>query len=175
MTKFVSPSNLIAYTGIMPGSTVADLGCGGGFYAVAAAKAVGGSGTVYAVDVMEDKLSATLSATKQAGCKNVTVVKADLEKPLSQIQEGSCDLAILASILHEVGSKEALIKNAYSILKTGGQILVVEWKTMASPLGPPMAQRIGQSELEQTFTSLGLRKEKDVPADGYHYAVLFVK
>lgn len=175
MTKFVDPNNIIAYTGIQQGSTVADFGCGGGFYTVAAAKAVGGSGTVYAVDILEDKLSATISSSKQAGQKNVVVVKADLEKPLDQIKEGSCDLVILASILHEIGSRDGLIKNAYRILKTGGKILAVEWTRSSSILGPPMERRVPQEELEHAFNSLGLRKEKDIPADSFHYSMLFVK
>jgi ubiquinone/menaquinone biosynthesis C-methylase UbiE len=173
--KFVNPANLIAYSGVTQGSTVADLGCGGGFYTIPAAKAVGGSGCVYAVDILEDKLSATVSAAKQEGLKNVIVRKADLEKNISEIDEASCDLVILASILHEIGSIQPLIQNAYRLLKTGGKILAVEWKKEASPLGPVMERRILQQDLEKTFQSIGLRKEKDIPADTYHYSVLFIK
>jgi ubiquinone/menaquinone biosynthesis C-methylase UbiE len=175
MTKFVNPSNLIAYSGIMPGSVVADLGCGAGFYAIPASQAVGDGGTVYAVDIVEDKLSATLSMAKHMGCKNVMVVKADLEKTLTGIPEGSCDLVIMASILHEIGSRDALIKNAYKILKTGGKVLAVEWKKQPSPLGPAMESRVAENQLEDEFIKMGLRKEKDIPADTYHYSVLFVK
>lgn len=175
MTKFVDPTNLIAYTGIPLGSTVADLGCGGGFFTLAAAKAVGGSGTVYAVDILEDKLSATLSSVKQAGCKNVVVVRADLEKPLQEVKEGSCDLVVLASILHEIGSRDMLIKNAYRILKTGGKVLAVEWNKESRLLGPSLDRRVAKEDLEMTFTQAGLKKERDVPADSFHYSVLYIK
>ena len=175
MSTFVNPTNIIAYAGLESGQIVADLGCGGGYYSVAASKAVGDSGTVYAVDVMEDKLSAAQSNAKHLGCKNITVIKADLEKPLLDIAEGSCDMVVLASILHQIGSRDMLLKNAYRILKTGGKLLAVEWKKEATPIGPPLEQRISQAELESALQSAGFRKAKDIPADSYHFACLFIK
>ncbi|MCK8326076.1 class I SAM-dependent methyltransferase, partial [Erwinia amylovora] len=67
----------------------ADLGCGSGFYVVPAAQLVGNEGTVYAVDVQENKLAATVSIATQFGCKNVKVVRADLSKQLLEIPEAS--------------------------------------------------------------------------------------
>lgn len=175
MNKFVDPASVIAQMSLKNGHCVADLGCGSGFYALAAARQVGNTGMVYAVDVQEAKLDATQSAARQSGLKNITIVKADLDKPLLDIPESTCDGVILASIIHEIESREALMKNAYRILKTGGQILAVEWKKQATPIGPDMARRVGQAELEQVMASAGLRKDKDVETDGYHYAVLFIK
>ncbi len=175
MPKFIDPASVIAQMGLKNGHTVADLGCGSGFYALPAAKRVGNTGVVYAIDVQEAKLAATHSAARQAGLKNITVVKADLDKPLLDIPENSCDAVIAASIIHEIDSREALMKNAYRILKTGGHLLAVEWKKQATPIGPDMARRVGQEELEQILAKTGLRKDKDLETDGYHYAVLFTK
>src|SRR5438105_4128729 len=111
MASFVNPSSLIAQVGLVPGATVADLGCGGGFYAIPAAKMVGNSGTVYGVDIQESKLAITQSTARQMGLHNVVIVKADLDKPLAQMQPNSCDVVITASILHEIDSKDALLKN----------------------------------------------------------------
>jgi len=172
--KFINPSTVVAQVGLKNGQTVADLGCGAGFYAIAAARLVG-NGQVYAVDVQDAKLAATQSAARQNGLKNITTIKADLDKPLLDIAESSCDAVILGSILHEIGSREALFKNAYRILKTGGKILAVEWKKEMTPLGPPMDKRLAETELEQEFAKIGLRKEKSLPADSYHYAAVFIK
>ncbi len=173
--KFINPTNVVAQLGLKPGQIVADLGSGSGFYAVAAAKFVGNSGTVYAVDVQEAKLTATQSTASQQGFKNIQVLKADLDKPLTDITETSCDAVILASILHEVQSRAQLLKNAYYVLKTGGKILAVEWRVDHTPFGPPLDKRISEPDLGKEFTAIGLRKEKDIPTDMYHYAMVFTK
>ncbi len=175
MLRFIDPSSIIAQAAILNGQTVADLGSGSGFYALPAAKAVGNTGIVYAVDVQDAKLDATQSAARQIGLKNVTTLKADLDKPLLDISEGSCDVVIIASIIHEIESKESLVKNAYRLLKTGGRLLAVEWKKELTPLGPAAERRVSLVELEALVSPLGFRKQRDLSTDGYHYAALFVK
>ncbi len=173
--KFINPLNVVSQVGLKPGDNVADLGSGSGFFAVAAAKLVGNNGMVYAVDVQDSKLTATVSAATQQGFKTVQAVKADLDKPLLDIEPTSCDAVILASILHEVSSREMLLKNAYRLLKTGGKLLAVEWKPDHTPFGPPMEKRVHPTDLENEMAKLGLKKIKSIPADMYHYALLFEK
>jgi ubiquinone/menaquinone biosynthesis C-methylase UbiE len=173
--KFINPLNVVSQMGLKPGNLVADLGCGSGFFAVAAAKFVGNNGIVYAVDVQESKLTATISAASQQGYKTVQAVKADLDKPLMDIDATSCDAVIMASILHEVSSREMLLKNAYKVLKTGGTLLAVEWKPDHTPFGPPLEQRVHPEDLEKELAKLGLKKIKSISADMYHYALLFEK
>ncbi len=175
MTKFINPSSVVAEMGLRKGQTVADLGCGSGFYVLPAAQLVGDSGQVYAVDIQESKLAATMSAARQYGLKNVQILKADLDQPALELPEGSCDAVIMASILHEISSRDMLLKNAYRILKTGGKVLAVEWKKEITPIGPAMEVRISKDELEKLLNSKGLYKDKDIHADSYHYAMVFVK
>lgn len=175
MSKFLNPSEIVAQMGLMQGQTVADLGCGNGFYVLPAAQMVGGSGTVYAFDVMEAKLAATVSIANQFGYRNVRVHQTDLAKPLLDIPSLSCDAVIIGNILHEINNKEQLLKNAYRLLKQNGKIMVVEWKKTAAPIGPPVDKRIDQQQAEVWLMNLGLRKVKELNADSYHYGILFEK
>ncbi|MEK7617718.1 MAG: class I SAM-dependent methyltransferase [Patescibacteria group bacterium] len=175
-TKFINPSSVMAQTGLMRGEVVADLGCGNGFYVLPAAQLAGPEGEVIAVDVQESKLAATVSIANQYGYRNIKVVRADLAKPLLEIPPASCDMVILSNIMHEIGQgREMLLKNAYRILKTGGKIAVIEWKRELSPIGPPINNRLDQQAAEMVLMKAGFRKGKDLEADGYHYAVLFLK
>ena len=174
-TKFLNPAEVVAQTGLMQGQVVADLGCGNGFYVLPAAQMIGNTGVVYAVDVQTSKLAATVSIANQFGYKNVTVVQADLAKPLLDIPPSSCDLVIVGNILHEIAQKDQLIKNIYRILKKSGHVVIVEWKKTATPFGPPLERRIDQEKIEILLMQAGFRKAKDLLADGYHYAVLFEK
>lgn len=175
MQKFLSPANIVAQAGVSSGQIVADFGCGSGYYTVPAAQIVGSNGRVYAVDIMADKLAVAQSTAMHSGCKNVTVVQADLEKPIKDIAEGSCDVVVISNILHLAKDRESVIRNAYSILKTGGKLVTVEWKNEKTPLGPPLGARISPEELSTILNSLGFRKEREVNADSFHYCLVFVK
>ncbi len=175
MSKFLNPSEIVAQSGLMQGQVVADLGCGNGFYVLPAAQMVGNSGMVYAVDVVESKLAATISIANQFGHKNIRVVQADLGKPLLEIAQNSCDMVIAGNILHQIDKREMLIKNSYRLLKTGGRVLIVEWERTATPFGPPLDKRVEKQALEVQLMQIGLRKIKELKADPYHYAILFEK
>jgi ubiquinone/menaquinone biosynthesis C-methylase UbiE len=175
MSKFINPSLVVAQAGLMQGQVVADLGCGNGFYVLPAAQMVGKEGVVYAIDVMEAKLAATVSIANQFGIKNVRVVHADLSRPLLDIPPDSCDMVIIGNILHEITDRAGLINNAYRLLKTGGKVLVVEWKKVATPFGPALDKRVDQQQLEVLLMAASLRKEKELETDGYHYSVLYIK
>lgn len=173
--KFINPQTVVAQMGLKAGQIVADLGSGSGFFATSAAKMVGNTGTVLAVDVQQSKLTATFSAASQQGYKNVQIIQADLDRPIKGITENFCDAVIMASILHEVKNRSMLLQNAYQILKTGGLLLAVEWKTEHTIFGPSLDKRIAAEQLEQELAGIGLQKVKSIPADMAHYALLFQK
>ncbi len=175
MLKFIDPGAVVSHVGLNSGNIVADLGCGAGFFSIAAAREVGGSGVVYALDVQDSKLAATQSAAKHYNLNNIITIKADLDKPVLDVPEGYCDIVIMASILHQMDSRENLFKNAYRLLKTGGKLLAVEWKKMQTPFGPDISKRVSPEDLRKELLLAGIRHESDVPADGYHYASVFIK
>lgn len=173
--KFINPQNVVAQMGLKNGQTVADFGSGAGYFATAAAKMVGNTGTVYAVDVQQSKLTATFSSATQQGYQNVQIIQADLDQPIKEIADGSCDGVIMASILHEIKNRNMLLQNAYRVLKTGGLLLAVEWKAQHTIFGPALDKRIPEDQMEQELAKLGLHKVKSIPADLFHYALLFQK
>ncbi len=175
MNKFINPANVVAMTGLSNGQTVVDLGCGGGFYTLPAAQMVGGSGTVYAIDIQESKLAFTQSIAHQLGYKNINTIQANLEQQVTEVEDGSCDLAITASILHEIPHRDPVFDNAYRMLATGGKLLVVEWKKGFTVFGPGQHKRIAQEDMEQEVVKHGFRKLEEIHADQFHYALLFIK
>ncbi len=177
MAKFINPSQLVYELDLESGQTVADFGCGSGFYVLPAAQIVGNRGNVLAIDIMESKLAATQSIAKQMGYHNVRTIRADLEKQINDVEVGSCDAVIIANILHEAPSYKPIIENAYRVLKTGGRALVVEWKKEYTPIGPRLEKRVAARDIEQVFLHLGFRLEKDLDSsvDSYHYAKVFIK
>jgi ubiquinone/menaquinone biosynthesis C-methylase UbiE len=175
MNAFVKPEDIIGQVELKKGQVVADFGSGAGFYSVAAARLVGDEGAVYSVDIMPDRLAVTQSSAAHAGLKNITVVQHDLEKPITGLDAATFDLVIISNILHQVSSREVVVRNAYSLLKTGGKLLVVEWKKGFSVFGPKASIRVGEHEARDLVHKLGFKPLRNLEAPGFHYAILFEK
>lgn len=175
MSKFINPTAIIAQAGISIGQTVADLGCGSGFYTLSALQAVGSTGKVYAVDVQKSKLEATASLARQMNNFQLELVLSDLVKPITGVPQNKCDVVIVGNVMHEIADKQTLLKNVYALLKTGGSLVVVEWNKTEGPLGPESKIRISEEELSALAQSLGFKFEKQIEADIYHYSLIFTK
>lgn len=173
--QFFDPEKILAFAGLSRGSVVADFGCGNGFYPVATGKIVGDSGTVYAVDIVEESLQATVSAAKHATLANIHTIKHDLSLPGVNIPDASCDAVILSGILHLEKLRKNVIRETYRVLKTGGKVLVIEWKKEQLPFGPNISQRVSEKQVQDLLVAAGLRFQSEIPADSFHYAMVFVK
>lgn len=175
--KFLNPEKLLFASGLAAGQTVVDLGCGNGFYSLAAGKLVGEQGSIYSVDILESALATIASSARMNGLKNIKSVRADLElkEGLNQITTGSADLVLIANILHQLKNKDDLFSLAYRLLKTGGKLLVVDWNDSPSPFGPLVADRVSVEEVKKFAQSATLKFGRMVEADKYHYALSFVK
>ncbi len=173
--RFLDPSKILAYAGLEKGAVIADFGCGNGFYPVAAAKLAGENGQVYAVDIKNESLEATISAAKHEGLKNIYVLKHNLENPGVPIKENSCDAVILAGILHLSKLQKNILRETYRVLKTGGKVVVIEWKKEPLPFGPSMESRIAPADASRLFAESGFVFKSEMPADAFHYSLLFIK
>lgn len=174
-SRFLDPAEILAFAGLQKGDVVADFGCGNGFYPVAAGKIVGENGTVYAVDVKQEALEATISAAKHEGLTNIYSIRHDMELPGVDIKENSCDAVILAGILHLSKLQKNVLKETYRVLKTGGRVLIIEWKKEKLPFGPNINNRLAPHDVTDLLSKTGLRYHGEMPADAFHYALVFQK
>lgn len=174
-TRFLDPEQILCHAGIERGATVADFGCGNGFYPMAAAKIVGQAGQVYAVDVKNESLEATQSAAKHEGFRNVTTVHHDMEQPGVPIPVNSCDAVVLAGILHLAALQRNIMRECYRVLKGGGKVVVVEWKKESLPFGPNIARRMSPHEVIDLCAKSGFAFVAEMPADYFHYGLVFKK
>lgn len=172
---FLNPEELLKAILLEPGMMVADFGCGNGYYSVASATIVGKKGQVFAVDILDDALSQTATLARLVGVPNVSTKLCDLEKlGACDLPETCCDLVIISSLLHQVADKDNVLREAYRILKTGGKILIVEWK-LESPFGPPSKDRLGAAAIRALLEKYSFRPISELEAGSFHYALLYQK
>lgn len=173
--RFLDPGQLLESVPVRPGMVIADFGSGNGYYAVTSGQLAGNKGRVIALDIMEEALSQTATLAKLLQVHNVATQVCDLERFGScQVEDTSCDLVIIGSLLHQVENRDNVIREAYRVLKTSGQILVVEWKE-TSPFGPPSVERVRESSVRGLLEKYGFRPERPLDAGSFHYAFLYQK
>ena len=168
----LKPEELLRSLGLKRGQTMADIGCGPGFFTVPAATIVGPRGLVIAGDVQGEMLSAVRSRVAEQGLENVRVVKtSDMEVPLPP---GTCDLVLLAFILDEVPQRARFLHRAARLAKPGGRIAVLEWEKHETPVGPPLEDRISPEELIADAAAAGLTMEEQRALNEHQYLCVFV-
>lgn len=174
--SFVDPARIISQIDISLGATVADFGCGSGYFSFEFSKAVGPDGKVYALDILPQALEAVSSQAKLMGIHNIVTKRANLEREGgSTLGLASVDWVILKDMLFQNEHKNVIIMEMARVLKPGGHAIVMEWNPKASAVGPDKKLRIDPEELKALLLASGLALEKSFPAGGYHYAFLMKK
>ncbi len=174
--NFLDPQKLLIDAGFKAGMTIVDLGSGNGFFTIPAARIAGDRGSVWAVDILEDALSQVVSSARLQRLKNIRTLRCDLENPGDcRVPDLSCDAAIIGKILPQMRRPDQLIRESWRMLKTGGWLLLVEWRRDQSHFGPPQQERLDPAVAQSMLTSQGFKFVRECPADPYHFAFLFQK
>jgi arsenite methyltransferase len=115
---------IIKSLSIKPGSTIADLGSGGGYFTVRLARATGDKGRVYCVDIDRKLLDIVVSRAHKAGLDNVIPVLAKHDN--SELPPRSVDLIFMRNVVHYLSHQVDYFKKLKSALKPGGSVAIVE-------------------------------------------------
>jgi len=171
---FIHPEELWREVGLSAGQTVVHLGCGPGFYLVPAAKLIGSSGKAIGIDLLPDLLAETENrATREGVAETVHTIRANLELANgSTLPDSSADWVLAANILHQ-SDPTKILQEAQRIVTNAGQVLTIEWDTVATPIGPPAEQRVPKQAVEETAQQVGLTTEKTFAPSPYHYGFIF--
>jgi len=172
MEDFLNPIEVLKDLKLQPDMAAADLGCGSGGWTIPLAKELE-DGFVYALDILEEPLSALQSRAKLEKLQNIRTIRADLEKQIP-LGSDSIDFVLISNLLFQCENKKGIFSEAKRILKKGGRILVVDWKTNAS-LGPEKESRVSEEEIKKIAQEFGLKPEKEFEAGTCHFGLIFEK
>lgn len=109
---------------IQPGKTVADIGAGSGWFTVRAARRVGETGTVYAVDINPDAIRYVSNRAQKEQLNNIKAVLGKPDNPL--LPANAVDSVLLLKTYHEVAEPVTLLRNLKASLRPGAKVGIID-------------------------------------------------
>ena len=176
LSNFTNPESNINALGVHEGMVIADLGAGTGAYTILLAERVGESGRVYAVEVQKEFLTNIKNTADARGLKNVEVLWGDIEREGgTKIKDGLVDAVVLSNVLFQAEDKPGLLSEAKRILKTGGKLLLVDWKDSFGNLGPAKDAVVPANIAEGMCERAGFVLKNKFDTGEHHYGFVFYK
>ena len=121
-TLFVDPNKLLKIAGLAQGQNVLEVGCGPGFFTVAAAEIVGISGRLHTLDINPAAVERVKEKVSRKGLANVEVKVANASD--THLPDNSIDVAFLFGIIHSLKNIYPILEEIHRILSENGIIAV---------------------------------------------------
>ena len=140
---------LVIHTKLAPGQRVLDVACGTGWATVAAARAVGNTGSVIGIDIADKMLDIAREKTSSIGLSNVEYRIGDAES--LEFDDASFDAVICASSIFIFRNIPRALGEWYRVLKAGGRIAfssfgVGFFQPVHGMFGECLARYLGQED-----------------------------
>lgn len=176
-TALINPRNIFAKIGLTKGMRIADFGCGRtGHFVFSAARVVGDTGMVYAVDIVKDVLESIHRRIRSEGYDNVHTIWSDVESVgKTAIPPASLDCCFIINIMFLAKNKKAVIEEASRLLKKGGYLIVIDWRETLQSVGPLNEQMIAPEMVVDIAKNLGFVESDQFGEGPYHYCLILKK
>jgi arsenite methyltransferase len=120
------PDEILARLHVANGQHIADIGSGGGFFALCFARAAGTTGRVYAIDVKEKYLDFIGRQAETEGLDNLRFVLAGTEE--ERLPSAGLDLLFARNVFHHLEQPARTFGELKKYLKPDGKVVIIEHK-----------------------------------------------
>jgi len=164
------PDEVIAALRLHPDATVADIGCGPGYFTRRLARAVP-AGVVYAVDVEPRQLDRLNQRLSEDGLKNVVPILAPPDD--ARIPSNRVDLILIVDTYHPFPDRIRYLERLGQSLAAGGRVAIVDYHKKELPVGPPVDHKLAREVVIQEAAAAGLRLIAEPTFLEYQYFLIF--
>ncbi len=154
---------------IGPGSIVADIGAGSGWFTVRASKRVGAQGKVYADDINPEAIAYIQKRLAKENLTNVQTILGKSDDPL--LPAGKVNAVLLLKTYHEVAEPVALLKHLRESLAPNARVGIIDRNGNGEDHG--VAEKIVVDEAQQAGLKLVDRYDFVKP-DKMDYFLVFM-
>jgi len=118
------PAEVMDALGIKPGSVVADVGCGDGYFTFHLASRVGPQGKVYAEDIDYKVLSKINGRASKEPLSQIELILGSAEDP--RLPAEMLDAILVVDAFHEMEQHDAMLQGMNRALKPGGWLGIID-------------------------------------------------
>ena len=155
-------------------TNLVEVGCGYGTFTLEAARRI--QGKLFALDIELDMIEYVSNKAATEGIRNIELHNIDVFSHEPKIKKELVDYVMLFNIMHHDKPLEFLAK-AYKILKSGGKVGIIHWRTdMETPRGPDMTIRPKPEQCVRWAELAGFSVAlQPVILEPFHYGLVGVK
>ena len=154
--------------GIKPGTNVADVGAGSGWFTVRAARRVAKDDIVYAVEINRKYIRHIRNRAKKEKLSNIRTVLGKPDDPLLPLR--SVDVVLLLKTYHEVAKPVALLRKLREAMRPGARLGIVDKNGIGTDHG--LNADVVIKEAEQAGFAL-MNQHDFVKSEGIDYFLVF--
>ena len=169
------PDQVMDALHVAEGTTVADIGAGGGWFTMRLARRVEPNGKVYAVDVQRLMIEAISRRIEREGLKNVVVPVLGAYDDPKLPPDARIDAVLIVDAFPEMQDPVLLLKNVARTLKPLGRIGIIDYREGDGGPGPDAAERVSPSLVISQAAAAGLKLIEEHKFLPYQYFLIFGK
>jgi ubiquinone/menaquinone biosynthesis C-methylase UbiE len=155
---------------IKPGSTIADIGAGGGWFSVRAARRVGPNGRVIAEDINSKAIAYIQERAQREQLANIETLLGTADDP--KLAPNSLDSALMLKVYHEIAHPQLVLVNLRAALKPGARFGIIDRNGNGADHG--LNEPTVRAEVERAGFRQVARYDF-TKADGQDYFLIFEK
>lgn len=175
--QVIKPTEVVGSLALQPGMRAADFGCGHGHFTYAAARAVGATGVIYAVDLDKELVEAIGSEARSEGLPQIKPVWADLEiVGASKISDNSLDMVFILNSRITAETQYKIFAEAARVLRAGGQLAIIDWLEGGTvPHSEAVPLRVSKERTLANAAAQHFNLVDEFRPGQYHYGLKFAK
>ena len=155
---------------IAPGKTVADIGAGGGWFSVLAARRVGPKGAVLAEDINPQYIDYIRKRAAKENLANINPILGTPDDP--KLPPASVDSVLMLKVYHEIAHPELVLAALHAAMKPAARFGIIDRNGSGSDHG--LDEKILREEVEHAgFRQVG--RYDFTKDDGQDYFLIFEK
>jgi len=155
---------------LKPGSVVADIGAGGGWFSVRAARRVAPNGRVIAEEINPKAVTAIQQRAQREHLDNIDTILGTPDDP--KLAPNSLDAALMLKVYHEIAHPPILLASLHAALKPGARFGIIDKNGNGADHG--LNEPIVRAEVEHAGFRQVARYDF-TKADGQDYFLIFEK
>lgn len=163
---YQKPEKVLKYLGDIDGKKIMDIGAGSGYFSVKLAEK---GAQVIAADVSDEFQTALKKRIEDYNLENIELRKIPYDSP--NLGDGEVDMILIVNTYHHIENRVDYFKKAKKGIKTGGELVVIDYFNRELPVGPPVNHKIDLETVKKELTEAGYSFDVETQLLPYQFII----